>query len=125
MTDFDFGDIELADQWDDEPGIDPLQLAMRLHHLRQVVDFLAGHRTLDWDRLDLDDQDDEIDAADVMVEIIAAREPDNPARLAERVHEIRIHDTDRAWDELTSDERQIAIDLMILILEYLEREGPR
>jgi hypothetical protein len=125
MTDFDFGDIELADQWDDEPSIDPLQLAMRLHHLRQVVDFLAGHRTLDWDRLDLDDQDDEIDSADVMVEIIAAREPDNPALLAERVHEIRIHDTDRAWDELTSDERQIAIDLMILILEWLEREGPR
>jgi hypothetical protein len=125
MTDFDFGDIELADQWDDEPGIDPLQLAMRLHHLRQVVDFLAGHRTLDWDRLDLDDQDDEIDVAKDMIVLIRNREPDNPALLAEHVHDDRIHDTDRTWDELTSDERQIAIDLMILILEWLEREGPR
>jgi len=125
VTDIDFGDAELADQWDDEPGIDPLQLAMRLHHLRQVVDFLAGWRTLDWDELDLDDQDDEQDAAADMIVLIRNREPDNPALLAEHVHDERSNDTDRTWDELTNDERQIAIDLMTLILEWLEREGPR
>jgi len=95
---------------------------MRLHHLRQVVDFLAGHDTLDWDRLDLDDWDEEVAVAVDMILFIRNREPDNPALLAEHVHESR---NGRPWDDLTNDERQIAIDLMTLIVEWLEREGPR
>jgi predicted GTPase len=120
----DFGDAELADQWDNEPGIDSLQLAMRLHHLRQVVDLLAGHHTVDWDRLTLNDQDEEESVAVDMILFIRNREPDNPALLAEHVHDAR-PDSDRTWDELTNDERQIAIDFVVLLLEWLEREGPR
>lgn len=120
-----FGDIELADAWDTERAVDPLQLAMRLHHLRQVVDYLAGHRTDDWDDLSATDRQLALVVATDAVVFVYAREPDNPALLAEHIHETRMQGVGRGWDELTNDERQIAIDLVVLILEWLEREGPR
>jgi len=121
----DFGDIELADAWDTDRTIDPLQLAMRLHRLRQEVDALAGGDTADWEDLDLEDRDASYIVALETVVYVYAREPDNPALLAEHVHEARINGVGRSWDELTNDERQVGIDLMTLIVEWLEREGPR
>ena len=122
MTDV-FGDIEPADLWDDDPTVDPLQVAIRLHELRIMVDILAGHDDLaPWhdltealrDRLEM--------SAVIIVDLIAEREPDDPAVLARRVHEER---SLQAWDDLAPDEKQIAIDLMDLIVQWLEEQGPR
>lgn len=118
----DFGDIELADAWDLERRIAPEQLAMRLHRLRVEVDALAGHVTPDWEDVDPDDRDEATAVAVDVVAFVFMREPDNPALLAEHIHE---SSNGRPWSALTDDERQIAIDLTILLLEWLEREGPR
>lgn len=121
----DFGDIELADAWDTDRTVDPLQLAMRLHRLRQEVDALAGGRIDDWDDLSGGDRQLALLVATETVIYVYNREPDNPAVLAEHVHESRVNGVGRSWDELTPDERQVGIDLMTLIVEWLEREGPR
>jgi hypothetical protein len=124
MTDiFEFGDIELADAWDDTPTIDPLQVARRLHTLRHQVDLLAGVvRTPPWHEIGDVERGRLTDFAVVIVDYISIREPDNPALLARRIHEER---SAEAWDDLAPDEQQIAIDLCDLLVEWLEREGPR
>ena len=122
MTDV-FGDIEPDDLWDADPTVDPLQVAIRLHELRVMVDILAGHDDLArWHDLSEPLQDRLEVSAVIIVDLIAAREPDDPAVLAHRVHEER---SLQAWDDLAPDERQIAIDLMTLIVEWLEEQGPR
>ena len=117
-----FGDIELADVWDADPTIDPLQVARRLHSLRVQVDLLAGRQLAPWHDLSTVERDRLTEFAHVIVDRIHEREPDNPALLARRVHEER---TIQSWDDLSPDEQQIAIDLMDLIVDWLEREGDR
>jgi hypothetical protein len=124
-----FGDIEEPDVWADDPTIDPLQVAMRLHRLRRELDVFGGELSRpDWADLAPEVRGHAVDAAVLTVYWIVQREPDNPALLARHVHEARLEvgDTDTPeWDDLSPAEQQIAIDLMALILLWLEREGPR
>lgn len=119
---FEFGDIETADAWDAEPTIDPLQVARRLHLLRHLVDALAGVDTPTWHELSGVERGRLADRAVAVVDFVVVREPDNPALLARRIHEER---SPQPWDDLSPDEQQIAIDLADLIVDWLEREGPR
>ena len=119
MTDV-FADIEPFDAWDDDPTIDPLQVARRLHDLRDALDGRVVRR---WRELSRRDQDYLMTVARAVVDWIDMREPDNPAVLARHVHE---DSNVGSWDDLAPDEQQIAIDLMDhLIVDWLEGEGPR
>lgn len=123
-----FGDIEESDVWDTTPLVAPEQVAMRLHKLRVEVDQLVGRNTVSWDYLDAESRQLAHAIAVVLVDWIATRESDNPALTARRIHEVRVYLSGgvvRAWDALAPDERQIAIDLITLIIRWLEREGPR
>lgn len=122
----DFGDIELADAWDLAPPAAD-QVAYRLHELRRQVNQLTGRDTGDWRQLPHRDQDLMMSLAVVAVEWIILNEPDNPARLAQAVHDARRDLSAGAippWDELAGDQRQIAIDLMRLITTWIARQGP-
>ena len=96
MTDV-FGDIEPADLWDADPTIDPLQVAIRLHDLRPTVDILVGHDDLaPWH--DLTEADGTGSGVGrIIADLIAEREPDNPAVLARLVHEDTVVGN---WDDL-------------------------
>jgi hypothetical protein len=123
-----FGDIELADVWDADPTIAPEQLARRLHSLIAEIDAFGGKNTPAWD--DLDDSTQALGEAIAieLVKWILEREPDNPALTAKRIHDVRVFLSGgvvRPWDELRPDEQQVAIDLVTLILNWLERQGPR
>lgn len=129
MSGFDWGDIELLDVWDAEPRMAPEQVARRLYDLRQQVDLLVGRATPDYDDLDRAHRDEAVSIGSVLVYWIAHREPDNPALTAQRIHEYRRLNGPVGrippWDDLPPDFQQLAIDLMTLIIEWLEREGPR
>ena len=122
----DFGDIERADTFDADPTIASEQVAMRLHKLRGVVEFIEG-RTIDvWRDLSDDERAHVVAGGAAVAEHVGEREPDNPAILAEFVHSVRVdREGGRRWGELSPDERQIAIDLLDLILDWLEKEGRR
>jgi hypothetical protein len=125
----DFGDIEEADVWDTDPTIDPLQVAMRVHRLRRELDVFVGDLPRpEWDELAPEVRGHGVAVATLAVYWIVQREPDNPALLARHIHEARLDvgDVDLPqWDDLSPSEQQIAIDLTVLILQWLEREGPR
>jgi len=123
-----FGDLELDDVWDETPLIAPEQLAMRMHSLIQEIDAFGGADSPAWDDLDLSTQDLAIAIAVPLVEWIRDREPDNPALTARHIHDVRVFLSGgvvRPWDDLAPDEQQVAIDLVTLILDWLERQGPR
>jgi hypothetical protein len=125
---FEFGDIELADAWDADPTIDPMQVAMRLYELRRAVELLAGRDAGEWEDLSRRDRDDGLAIGVIVVDYVVAHEPDNPARAAEKIHNARRHldgGDIPEWADLTADERQIGIELMTLILLWLQTEGPR
>jgi hypothetical protein len=123
-----FGDLEVDDLWDADPTIAPEQLARRLHGLIAAIDEFGGASTPAWD--DLDDETQSLGEA-IAVQLVAwilEREPDNPALTAKRIHDVRVFLSGgvvRSWDDLTAEERQVAIDLVVLILAWLERQGPR
>lgn len=119
----DFGDIELADVWDIEPTIAPEQVAMRLHVLRRAVEQLAGHDLEPFEDLSVRDRDHALRLGSIIADWVVVHEPDNPARLAEFLHDILVPDV--AWNGLSGEERQIGIDLMRPILSWLDLEGPR
>ena len=121
-----FGDIERADTFDADPTIAPEQVAYRLHALRVIVQFLAGRFLERWSQLGDDERDDALAVGAAVARYVHEREPDNPAVLAEMVHDFRVsREGGRTWDDLAGDERQIAIDLLDLVLDWLEKEGPR
>lgn len=124
----DFGDIELADSWDISAVIAQEQVAYRLHDLIRQVDRLGGGNTPEWDDLSPEAQELGFAIVAVLVDWIINREPDNPAHTAEQVHNVRVWLSRGAipsWGDLPNDQRQLSIDLMILVIAWLEREGPR
>lgn len=124
-----FGDIEADDVWDSTPTIAPEQVTYRLHALRVEVDRVAGRDADTWDHLTDDEQALALAIGEVTVAWIAARVGAlNPALLAEHLHNTRVwiaRGMLPAWAELAPDERQIAIDLVDLVVDWLRREGPR
>lgn len=122
-----FGDYERADCYDADPTIAPEQVARFIHRLRVAVEALAGRELARrFSTLSRREQDDAVALGESIAEQVHLREPDNPAVLAERV--VNRHATTtggRGWDDLTPAERQIAIDLLDLVVDWLDRQGPR
>lgn len=121
-------DIERADTWDADETIAAEQVTYRIHRLRAQVDLLGGVDTPKFS--DLTDVEQELAMAigAVVVKWIIEREPDNPAVIAEQIHNVRVYlsrGVVRDWNELSGDERQVSIDLIRLVLKWLEKEGPR
>lgn len=126
----DFGDIDTADAWDADATIAPEQVTYRLHGLRVEVDELAGRAAERWEQLTGPERDLALAIGEVVVSWIAqrGRAVNNPAVLAESLHNTRVwmaRGLIAEWDDLPPDHRQIGIDLMTLVVEWLEREGPR
>lgn len=123
-----FGDIERADVWDADPTIAPEQVARRLHTLRVEVDNLGGTTSPRWTDLDPESQELAEAIGEVVVDWIEVHEPDNPALTARRIHDVRVYLSRGVvppWDSLAPDEQQIGIDLIRLVIEWLDKEGPR
>ena len=122
-----FGDIERADTWDADPTIAPEQVAARLYKLRSVIDVLSGRSNPPpWHELPEDERLRLEFVGRVFAERLDQRSADDPDRLARYVHTARIaQEGGPSWDELSPDERHIAVELTELIVEWLEKEGPR
>lgn len=126
MSDTDFGDWDLDDAWDHEPPA-PEQVAYRLHDLRSEIDAVAGAADLPtWDELEPEAQEMALGIGQVIVDFIVARNPDLAEDVARHLHNARRYLASSrlpAWDELPADDRQIGIDLMQLIIDWLRRQG--
>lgn len=123
-----FGDIERADTWDADPTIAPEQVALRIHDLRVQIDLLGGADTPKFKNLTAVEQQLALAIGTVVVEFIIEQEPDNATVIAEHLHNVRVYLSRGVvpkWDDLSPDERQIGIDLVDLILDWLQKEGPR
>jgi hypothetical protein len=122
----DFGDFDPDDAWALEPP-DPEQVTYRLHHLRAELDLLAAGRDVPtWDQLDPDAQAMALGIGQAVVAYIVEREPEDAASLARTLHDARRYVATSPlppWDELPADDRQVGIDLMQTILDWLARQG--
>jgi hypothetical protein len=122
----DFGDFDIDDAWGTEPP-DEEQVTYKLHELRLALDALAGAHDLPrWDDLDDGAQQMARGIAAVIVRYIVEREPETAADLARTLHNARRYVATSPlppWDDLAPDDRQIGVDLMRLILEWLRRQG--
>lgn len=120
----DFGDIEPDDAYDHEPA-DPEQVAMRLHRFRSELEELIGNGKLPpFHTLDLAEQTRLISVATREVDWLATHAADALA-LAIAVHEYRRTQdpTLDEWDDLSDDHKELAIELMRLVINWLRREG--
>ena len=126
MSDVTFGDWDPADAWGIEPP-DEEQVTYKLHELRLALDQLGGDRGLPtWDQLDTGAQEMARGIGGVIVRYIIEREPEDATELARTLHDARRYvATSRlpTWDELEPDDRQIGVDLMQIILDWLRRQG--
>lgn len=118
-----FGDYERDDAFDREPA-DPVQVAYKLHALREAVDLLAGGDLLSWDDLGTTEQAAAFAQGNGLVEWLRTHEPE-PVELARVVHEARRSPGTPipSWEALSDDERAIAIGLISIILAWLTRQG--
>jgi hypothetical protein len=122
----DFGDFDLDDAWGVEPP-DEEQVTYKLHELRLAIDDLVGSHDLPrWDDLGPDAQEMARALGRAIVQYIIDFEPETGEQLARTLHEARRYVATTplpAWDDLPPDDRQIGIDLMDIILEWLRRQG--
>lgn len=123
-----FGDIDVDDVWDSDPTIAPEQVTYRLHELRVAIDELAGRPADAWDELTDPEQQLALALGNVIVDWIGTHLSNDPATLAEQLHNVRAwlaRGLIPAWADLDDDDRQLAVDIMTMIVDWLEREGPR
>ena len=120
----DFGDWNPDDSLDTEPPA-PEQVAYRLHTLRVAVEELVGRPLPPFEELNIDEQNATFALGEFIVDWLANNDPDDSERLAHALHDFReANDSSlRRWRRLNSDEREIATDLMSLILAWLRRQG--
>ena len=122
----DFGDWDPDDAFDREPPDDD-QVTYKLHELRIALDQLAGAQDLPgWDDLAPSAQAMARGIGHMIVDYIVAHEPETPEELARTLHNARRYVATSplpAWDDLPADDRQVGIDLMAVILRWLERQG--
>ena len=120
-----FGDFDLEDAWGTEPP-DPEQVAMRLHHLRELVDELTGAAGLArWDDLSEPERELAIALGGDLVDWLLTHRPEAEGA-ARALHQERRHLATTPlppWEDLSDDERRIGIDLMGIIIAWLERQG--
>lgn len=121
-----FGDFDGDDALDIEPPA-PEQVSYKLHSLRVALDQLAGAQDLpQWDDLTPDTQAMALGIGAAIVDYIVAYEPENAEELARTLHNARRYVATSPlppWDDLSADDRQVGIDLMGAILDWLERQG--
>ena len=121
-----FGDAEADDSYVEDNQPDPEQVARRLHELREAIDQLVGRNPAPYDELTEPEQQIAAAVALVIIEWIIGHEPDQAEQLAINLHNVRRHWSRGAlppWDQLNDDERELAVTLMRLIIEWLQREG--
>ena len=117
------GDYEAADAFDREPP-DPEQVAYKLHRLREAIDLLAGGSLVSWDDLGTTEQATAFHQAHGLVDWLATHPP-SALGLAQAVHEARRYPGSSipTWDALSDDEKQLAVGLMSIIIDWLMRQG--
>jgi len=122
----DFGDFDIDDAWGIEPP-DEEQVTYRLHELRLALDDLVGsHDLARWDDLTPGEQAMARGIGQMIVRYIIDHEPEDATELARTLHNARrfVATTPLpAWDDLNADDRQIGIDIMQIILDWLRRQG--
>ena len=126
MSDITFGDIEPDDSYVAGNVADPEHVAMRLHELRIEIDNLVGRDPARWDALTGPERVLAASIGRVIVEWITTHEPDQPEQLAADLHGVRrfwTGDVLARWEDLSDDERAIGVEMMRLIIGWLEREG--
>lgn len=121
-----FGDWDDDDALGTEPA-DVDQVTYRLHDLRRAIDALAGAADLPaWDDLSPDAQEMARGIGQVIVDYLVSHDPDDPAMVARHLHDARRYVASSRlppWDDLPADDRQIGVDLMGLIIGWLQRQG--
>ena len=126
MSDDTFGDWDAEDALDHEPA-DVEQVTFRLHRLRNEIDLLAGaHDLPTFDELPPESQEMALGIGDVIVRWIAEHEPDDPEAVARYLHDARRYVASSrlpTWDALSPDDRRVGIDLMALLIGWLQRQG--
>jgi hypothetical protein len=122
----DFGDFDPDDAWGVEPP-DEEQVTYKVHELRLALDDLVGSFDLPrWEDLDPDAQAMARALGVAIVNYIITYEPETGEQLARTLHEARRYVATTplpAWEDLSPDDRQVGIDLMQVILDWLQRQG--
>ena len=123
MSDVEFGDIEEDDVFSEGGEIAPEQVSHRLHELREELQELANDALKSWQELSDEEQQVAYDIGVAIVEQIVD-DPD-AQHIARWTHELRESIDQRVppWNSLDDDEREVAQALIILILDWLTREG--
>ena len=117
-----FGDIELADVWDADPTIDPCRSpAASICYASRSICSPAARSP----RGVTCPPSNGTGSPSSPTSSSTASTNANPT--TRRCSPAAIHEerTIQSWDDLSPDEQQIAIDLIDLIVDWLEREGPR
>lgn len=122
----DFGDFDPEDAIDHEPA-DPEQVGRRLHLLIEYLEHEAGIEMPDYDHLSVMQKIRLLHTGDEIVQWLATHADDHE-QLAIDVHNFRrAHDNDDEmlpeWDDLTVDQKAVAIGLMAAIVTWLQRQG--
>jgi hypothetical protein len=121
-----FGDVDADDVFAAEAPPAPEQVAYRLHALRRELDVLTGRDPGRWEDLTAAEQSLALSIGVVIVEWLATHDPDDPTAAARSLHEVRrylTHGVLAPWDDLTADERALAVDVMTLVFAWLRRQG--
>lgn len=122
-----FGDDDVEDAYVEGNVPDPEHVARRLHELAAYLDALAGRGgAAPFDDLTPNERTLAASVGDVIAEWIATHEPDDAAALAAELHAVRRYWTRNAlarWEDLAPEERELAVELMRHVVEWLQREG--
>ena len=117
-----FGDWEPADSIAAPCPADPLQVARRIHEDRGAVQMLAGHELPRWPELT---DDERAVAIDLATRALAGLHDEPTAeRGALTLHNAQRELTELAeWGLLDAGDQAVALDLMRLVVAWLELEG--
>lgn len=124
----DFGDFDLADAYDEDPTIASEQVTYRLHEMRVALEILAGRDADDWDLLLPVERELALGIGEAVVGWIYLRVDNDPEDLAMYLHNVRVFfgpPSFPSWEELSAEERHVAVAMMEGLVDWLETEGPR
>ncbi len=123
-----WGDIEPDDVYSSGALADPDQVAYRMHELVAYLNAAAGSASalISWDELTPSEQQLGLAIGAVIVQWMIDVDPDEPEAAAQNLHNVRrfwASSALPAWPDVPPDERQVGIDLMDAIIDWLRREG--
>jgi hypothetical protein len=120
-----FGDVEEDDVWVEEAvDPDPNQVTLRFHENRQEMAAFANERVPDWGDLEPEEQEIALALGEGLVEQILI--DIHGLTAAEWLHNARAYMSSGevpGWNELEDDDKDVAESFVILILDWLQREG--